>query len=316
MKRRSTRNLKKTPKSPEKKCSIHNLRDRAALPPKFSYGKKPITMGVPVLFAKCNCTWAELLGDAIHQYTELAGILPFDWEQISPVPEEWQSRMKRSDDRCYYVYLGFDTIEQAQEVKAKFNAINRRVDIWTEEEERENLQSHFEQIEKGSNERATYDGGDGRGEMYWRDHPYFQEGWRDYCEQVRRDRATLPEKFSQPERPITLHLPVMFTKSLGSIEEQLADAIHDFTKVVGIDPFDWEHISPVPEACQSQMRAPGDVIYRLRFGFDTMDEALAAKASLEAIDCHVGVITEEGEPQSLWGAPQTDREEEQRAPNL
>jgi hypothetical protein len=264
MKRRSTRNLKKTLKSPEKGCSIHILRERAALPTEFSYEKKAITMVVPVFFTKCNCTWSELLGDAIHQYTELAGIPPYDWEQISPVPEKFQSRMKRPDDRLYIVCLGFDTIEKALEVKAKFNAINRYVEIWSEEE----------------------------------------------------DRAALPEKFSQPERPITLHLPVMFTGSLGSIEEQLADAIHDFTEVVGIEPFGWEHISPVPETCQSQMRAPDDAVYVLRFGFDTMGEALAAKASLVAIDWHVGVITEEGEPQSLWGAPQTDREEEQRAPNL
>jgi len=273
-------------------------------------------MVVPVLFTKCNCSWAELLGDAIHQYTELAGIVPFDWEQISPVPEAFQSRMKRPDDVFYEVLLGFDTMDNALAAKANFNAIDRYVEIITEAEEREDLRSYFEEVEKESDERPTYDGGDGRGEMYWRDHPFFQEGWRDYLQQLRRDRMALPEKFSQPERPITLHLPVMFTKSLGSIEEQLADAIHDVTKVVGNNPFDWEHISPVPEACQSQMRAPDDAVYVLRFGFDTMGEALAAKASLEAIDCHVGVITEEGEPQSLWGAPQTDREEEQRAPNL
>ena len=42
-----------------------------------------------------------------------------------------------------------------------------------------------------------------------------------------------------------------------------------------------------------------------------MDEALVAKASLEAIDCHVGVITEEDEPQSLRQPLQTDGEEEQ-----
>jgi hypothetical protein len=283
--------------------SQHVLRDIPSVPEKFSYGKKPVTLAVSGLFTECNCTPAGRLAGAIRNYTELTGIVPFDWEHISPVPEAYQSRMKRSDDEFWVFYFGLDTMREALAVEAKFNAINRHVDIWTDEEEREKLRIHFEQIEKESNERATYDGGDGRGEMYWRDHPYFQEGWRDYCEQVRRDRAALPEKFSQPERPITLHLPVMFTKSLGSIEEQLADAIHDFTKVVGIDPFDWEHISPVPETCQSQMRAQDDVIYRLRFGFDTMDEALAAKASLEAIDCHVGVITEEGEPQSLWGAP-------------
>jgi hypothetical protein len=128
---------------------------------------------------------------------------------------------------------------------------------------------------------------------------------RNRCEHGGRDIAAVPEKFSYPKKPITLHVPVMFTKSLGSTEEQLADAIRHFTKVVEIVPFDWEHISPVPEACQSQMRAP-----------DMMDEALVAKASLEAIDCHVEVITEEDEPQSLRRAAQTDREEEQRAPNL
>jgi hypothetical protein len=199
MKRRSTRDLKKTLKSPEKECSIHILRGRAALPPQFSYPKKPFTLIVPVLFDKCNCTWAELLGDAIHQYTELAGIPPFDWEQISPVPEEWQSRMKRSDDRCYVMYIGLNTMDRAQEVKAKFNAINRYVFILTEEEERENLRIHFEEIEKESNERVTYDGGDGLGPMYWRDHPFFQEGWRDHLERVRSDRAALPEKFLYPE---------------------------------------------------------------------------------------------------------------------
>src|SRR5215468_2787061 len=123
MKRRSTRNLKKTPKSPEKKCSVHNLRDRAALPRKFAYRKKPITMVVPVLFTKCNCSWAELLGDAIRQYTELAGIVPFNWEQISPVPEAFQSWMKRPDDVFYEVLLGFDTMDNALAAKAKFNAI-------------------------------------------------------------------------------------------------------------------------------------------------------------------------------------------------
>ena len=154
----------------------HGFLDRAALPPKFSYPKKSITMAVPVLFTKCNCDWAELLGDAIRQYTELAGIVPFDWEQISPVPEAFQSAMRRPDDKFSVVYLGFDTMGEALEVKAKFTAIKRHVDIWTEEEEREDLRHYFERIEEESDERPTYDGGDGRGEMYWRDHPYFQEG--------------------------------------------------------------------------------------------------------------------------------------------
>jgi hypothetical protein len=268
-------------------------------------------MAVPVLFTKCNCTTVELLGDAIRQYTELAGIGPFDWEQISPVSEAFQSQMRRPDDKLYVVYLGFDTIGEAREVKAKFNAINRHVDIWTEEEEREDLRRYFEQVEKETGERPTYDGGDDRGPMYWRDHPHFG----GHCENVRGDRAAVPEKFSS-EKPITLHVPVMFTKSLGSTEEQLGDAIRYLTNVVGIDPFDWEHISPVPEACQSQMRAPDDVLYGLCFGFDTMGEALVAKASLEAIGCNVGFITEEDEPQRLRRALQTDREEGQSAANL
>ena len=315
MKKPSLRDRKSKLRLIGRDCPQHDRLDRTALPPKFSYGKKPITMAVPVLFTKCNCTWAELLGDAIHQYTELAGIPPFDWEQISPVPDGFQSLMKRPDDRFYYVYLGFDAIEQALEVKAKFDAINRHVDIWTEEEERENLRRHFEQIEKESNERVTYDGGDGRGEMYWRDHPYFQEGWRDYRQQVHRERTAVPEKFSY-QKPITLHLPVMFTKSLGNTEEQLADAIHYFTTVAGIVPFDWEHKSPVPEAYQSQMRKPDDKFYVVRFGFDTMDEAMAARARFDAINIVDLLITDEAEKPQSRRSPQTDGEEEYRAPNL
>src|SRR5215470_17333813 len=136
MKNNSLSDLKKKLRLTGRDCSQHDRLDRATLPPKFSYGKKPITMGVPVLFTKCNCTWAELLGDAIRQYTKLAGIVPFDWEQISPVPEAFQSGMRRPDDKFYVVYLGFDTTEQALEVKAKFTAIKRHADIWTEEEER------------------------------------------------------------------------------------------------------------------------------------------------------------------------------------
>ncbi len=288
-------NLKRAARLRGRDRCQHARPDRAAVPEKFSYPRKPVTMGVPVIFRKCCCTTAELLGDAIRQYTEMTGIAPFDWEHISPAPEAYQWQMMR-DDKFYVVSHGFDTMVEAMAAKAKFDAINRHVNIWTEGEERENLRRHFEQIEKESNERVTYDGGDGRGEMYWREHPFFQEGWRDYCQQLRRDIMALPEKFSYPEKRFTLHLPMMLTKSLGRTEEQLADAIRYLTKVVGIAPFDWEHISPVPEACQSQMRAPDDVLYGLSFGFDTMEEALVAKASLEAIDCHVSVITGEDKP--------------------
>jgi hypothetical protein len=312
MKKLSINALKSKLRLTGRDCSQHAHLDRATVPPKFSYPKKPVTMAVPVIFTKCNCTTAELLGDAIRQYIELTGIDPFDWEHISPVPEAYQSWMKRPDDVFYAVYFGFDTMEDALAVKAKFNAINRYVIITTEAEEREDLRRYFEQVEKESDERPTYDGGDGRGPMYWRDHPHFG----GHCEHVRGDRAAVPEKFSYPDMPITLHVPVMFTESLGSTEEQLGDAIRYLANVVGIDPFDWEHISPVPEACQSQMRAPDDVLYELCFGFDTMDDALVAKASLEAIGCYVAVTTEEDEPQSLRRTPQTDREEEQRAANL
>ena len=288
----------------------HARADRAAVPEKFSYPKKSVTLAVPKLFTKCHCTPEERLGGAIHDYTELTGIPPFDWEYVSPVPEAYQSRMTRPDDEFCVFYFGFDTMDEALEVKAKFNAINRHVVIRTEEEERENLRRHFEQIEKESNERVTYDAGDGRGEMYWRDHPYFQEGWRDYRQQVHRERAAVPEKFSY-QKPITLHLPVMFTKSLGNTEEQLADAIRYFTKVAGIVPFNWEHKSPIPKAYQSKMRRLGDKLYLLRFGFDTMEEALAAKSRFDAMNMGVVTITEEAEePENLRRAPQMDREEE------
>jgi hypothetical protein len=265
--------------------------ESATLPPKFSYGKKPITVAVSGLLTKCNCTPAERLAGAIGNYTGLTGIVPFNWEPISPVPEAYQSRMKRPDDECWVFYYGLDTMREALAIEAKFNAINRHVDIWTEEEERENLRIHFEQIEQESNERVTYDGGDGRGEMYWRDHPFFQEGWRDYCEQVRRDRAALPEKFSYPEKPFTLHAPVIFTKRLGSTEEQLADAIRDFTEVAGTVPYDWKHISQVPEAYQSMLKSPDHKLFLVWFGFDTMADALAAKAKFDAINRYV-VITD------------------------
>jgi hypothetical protein len=90
------------------------------LPKTFSYPKKPVTMAVPVLFTKCCCTTVKLLGDAIRQYTKFTGIVPFDWERISPVPEGFQSRMKRPDDRFYVVYFGFDTMEEALAAKANF----------------------------------------------------------------------------------------------------------------------------------------------------------------------------------------------------
>jgi hypothetical protein len=292
----------------------HARLDRAAVPEKFSYPKKPNTLTVPVMFPKCRCTTAELLGDAIRQYVELTEIDPFDWERISPVPETFQSHMRRPDDKFYAVHFGFDTIEEAMTVKAKFEAINRYVIITTKEEERENLRRYFEQIEKESNERVTYDGGDGRGEMYWRDHPYFQEGWRDHLERVRSERTALPEKFSYSEKPITLHVPVSFNKSLGRTEEQLADAIRYFTELARIVPFNWD-ISQVPEAHQSMLGSPDDKFYLVWFGFDTMDEALAAKARFDAVGRYVLIDTEEDEP-GLRQSPQTDGEEDYRAPNL
>jgi hypothetical protein len=80
-----------------------------------------------------------------------------------------------------------------------------------------------------------------------------------------------------------------------AMEEQLANAIRDFTEVAGVVPFDWEHKSPVPEAYQSQMRRADDKFYVLRFGFDTMAEALAAKARFDAINIVDVIITDEAE---------------------
>jgi hypothetical protein len=188
MKKNSLRDRKKKLRLRGRNRCEHGGRDIAAVPEKFSYPKKPITLAVPGLFTKCRCTPAERLGGAIRQYTELTRIVPFDWEYFSPVPEAYQSLTQRSDDEFCTFLFGFDTMEEALAVKAKFAAINRHVDVWTEEEEREDLRRYFEQVEKESDERPTYDGGDGRGEMYWRDHPFFQEGWRDYIQQFRRDR--------------------------------------------------------------------------------------------------------------------------------
>jgi len=196
MTKRSLIDLKTEVRSRGHEGSQHASGDIAEVPEQFSYPKKPVTLAVPGLFTKCLCTPAERLGGAIRQYTELTGIIPFDWHDVSPVPEVYRPWMKRPDDEFWVFYFGFDTMKEALAVEAKFNAINRHVVIRTEEEERESLRRDFEQIEKESSERVTYDGGDGCGEMYWRDHPYFQEGWRNYCQQLRRDSAAVPGKFS------------------------------------------------------------------------------------------------------------------------
>jgi hypothetical protein len=67
-------------------------------------------------------------------------------------------------------------MDEAIAVKAKFEAIKRRVYVWTEAEKREVIRRYLEQTERESGERAIYDAGDGGGPMYWRDHPHFQAG--------------------------------------------------------------------------------------------------------------------------------------------
>jgi hypothetical protein len=107
---------------------------RAAVPEKFSYPKKPVTLHVPVIFTGGPIS-AECLGDAIRYHAEVAGIVPYDWEHISPVPEAYQFQMRTPDDKFYSLYFGFDTMDEAMAVKAEFDPVN--VDIWTEAEERE-----------------------------------------------------------------------------------------------------------------------------------------------------------------------------------
>jgi hypothetical protein len=76
------------------KRSMNELKKKLRLPGHFSYPTKPVTMAVPVIFTPCTCNMAELLGDAIRQYVELTGIVPFDWEHISPLPQAYQSQMR------------------------------------------------------------------------------------------------------------------------------------------------------------------------------------------------------------------------------
>jgi hypothetical protein len=141
---------------------------------KFSDPKKPVTIAVPVVLPGRYRTTPELCGEIIRQCIELTGLIPFDWEHISQVPEVFQLETQPGDT-LFVTYFGFGTMDEAYAVKAKFDAIKRRVIITTEAEEREKLQHRLEQIEEESDERPFYDAGDGRGPMYWRDHPYFQE---------------------------------------------------------------------------------------------------------------------------------------------
>jgi hypothetical protein len=134
--------------------SYEGSSDRAALPDKFSYPKKPVTLAVPVIFSRCHCTIEELLGDAIRQYVELAGIVPFDWEQMDPVPLAFLPQMNPGD-KFYVVWFGFDTLDEAHAVKAKFEAIKRPVDITTEAEERESIHATFGGAALGPSFRAA-----------------------------------------------------------------------------------------------------------------------------------------------------------------
>jgi hypothetical protein len=148
-----------------------NHSDHAGSPP-----EKLVTMTVPVILPAWHRPTAELWGEIIRESIELTGIVPFDWEYLSPVPESaiFQSETGL-DDAVFLMFFGFDTIDEAHTVKAKFDAIKRLVIIATKVEVREKLQHQFEEIEEESNERPICDVGDGRGPMYWRHHPYFQE---------------------------------------------------------------------------------------------------------------------------------------------
>ena len=154
-----------------RKYPMTNLRKmlkRSVLPTKFSYPKKPITLTLVVLAAT-----TERLGGVIRRYTELTGIVPFDWEQNGQVPAVYQPRLKPGHRFCV-LYFGFDTMREARAAKAKCGATNDCLSalIMTEAQERETVRRFLEQVESESDARPTITTDDGR-EIYWRDHPEF-----------------------------------------------------------------------------------------------------------------------------------------------
>src|SRR5262245_15686720 len=105
MKNLSTNDRKSKLRLTGRDCSQHDRLDRAALPPKPSYPKGPITVAVPGRFRSCGCTPAERFGGAIRKYSEITGIGPYDWQYYSPVQEAYQSRMTRPDDTfCAFLF--------------------------------------------------------------------------------------------------------------------------------------------------------------------------------------------------------------------
>jgi hypothetical protein len=98
------------------------------------------------------------------------------------------------------------------------------------------------------------------------------------CHERNSARPGLPEKFSYPKKPVTLAVPVIFSKCYCTTEELLGDAIRQYVELTRIVPFDWERMEPVPERYRSHMRR-GDIFYVVWFGFDTLDEAHASRPS-------------------------------------
>jgi hypothetical protein len=140
MTKRSMNDLN-TPQLREHDRCQHARQGRAAVPEKFSYPKKPVTICVPVIYTPCRYTTEERLGDTIRYFSELAGFVPFDWEHISPA--------------VYVVYFGFDTVDAAVAVQAKFEANECPVIILTEAEEREIIRRHLEQVVRESDDRLS-----------------------------------------------------------------------------------------------------------------------------------------------------------------
>jgi hypothetical protein len=133
--------------------------DVGRAPERFSYPKRPITLAVNVPVAKL--TSKQAVADIVRQYTEIAGAVPFDWDY-----------MPLKNGVVFVMWFGLDSWEAALAAKAKFGDVDTVIS--DEAEEIELLRREFEKAEQAG-DRPTFDGGDGLGEMYWRDHPSFKE---------------------------------------------------------------------------------------------------------------------------------------------
>jgi len=128
-----------------------------------------VILARPLIFPESLHITPEFLGGVIRAHIEATGSVPFDWGQVWPVPELYES-LTESGDKLYGLWFEFDTMVEALAVKSKFES---HVDIWTEAEE-QSLRRYLEQNE--GNACPIHKNGESSEAIYWSYRSQFREG--------------------------------------------------------------------------------------------------------------------------------------------